>query len=806
MRRFLPLAALGFFGFCLSLANPSGTLGDTILWNTGTSGNWEVGTNWSTGNTPGNNDSATFSVTGTYNVTFGVNPASIQRLIVSAGAVTLQSNGTLKTLGTDAVGGNNSVFVQGTTTTLNLGGSTSNTMALFVPSNIAVGAGGTFVVRAASTVTDLGTLQVAPVINGVITPSTSNFTLQSSSIMSLAGDLTIATQNVPSLNGAMLVNNAGTVLTQYNNSNITIGSVSNGTGSLTINNAAVVNTGAGLLTINKTGTLSVIATGVLNANGNILINGGLLSSAGTFNWAAGQTMIINNGNSTTTSGATFATSFTTPLNSVINTSGFGTQFFLTGSTSDLIVNNGGTMNIGSQTTLTVPDIMSIGTSGSGFLTVDGLDTSSTTGSIITPSVIGSAGNTAVVTYSNLATGTFPAGINMATGTTNTQNAVAYLNVKSGATLNGVGSITMANNLNVAASATITVTDPGSALTLAGSKNLILGQAAVGSATINVNNQGLLALGTGGTTTLNATGTININGGNVNLQTLVNNGGKINFNSGSLSYLGNLTIGAGGLLGTSLLLDDMQQLTLSGTTTVNAGTFLQVESGAVYNTGTLTNNGEMILDGVNAIANITATAVSTNNGLIHGQGTIVLPANTSGFTNSSTGEIRAEDGKRIVIRGSTSGVVVNNGSINLLGGTAEFDQPVTNTSTGLITGRGNLIIAPFTVGGTALTNNGNLALSSGITGVFGDVLNSTGTATRGITITGNSDVTFWDDVNNVVPSLFKVTPGSSVTIFGTYSGGSITGGGQMNFDGDLSPGASPAAITLQGNALLASTSR
>ncbi len=91
-------------------------------------------------------------------------------------------------------------------------------------------------------------------------------------------------------------------------------------------------------------------------------------------------------------------------------------------------------------------------------------------------------------------------------------------------------------------------------------------------------------------------------------------------------------------------------------------------------------------------------------------------------------------------------------------------------------------------------------------MFGDVSNNTGLATRGVTITGNSDVTFWDDVNNVVPSLFKVTPGSSVTIFGTFSGGGISGGGQMNFDGDLSPGASPAAITLDGNALLASTSR
>ena len=143
---------------------------------------------------------------------------------------------------------------------------------------------------------------------------------------------------------------------------------------------------------------------------------------------------------------------------------------------------------------------------------------------------------------------------------------------------------------------------------------------------------------------------------------------------------------------------------------------------------------------------------------------------------------------------------------MLGGTAEFGQPVTNTANGLITGRGNLIVTPFTPAGTALTNQGSLALSSGITSVFGDVLNQTGVATKGITITGNSDVTFWDDVNNVVPSLFKVTPGSSVTIFGTYSGGNITGGGQMNFDGDLSPGASPAAILLDGNVRLYSTTR
>ena len=315
-------------------------------------------------------------------------------------------------------------------------------------------------------------------------------------------------------------------------------------------------------------------------------------------------------------------------------------------------------------------------------------------------------------------------LNLAAGS-NKAGAVGYLTVESGATLTGLGNVALANSSNVATTATITITDLNSAMTLANTKSLTIGQASTGTATINVNNQGLLSLGTGAgsTTFLNATGTININGGTVNLQTLVNNGGRINFNSGSLSYLGSLTVGAGGLLGTNLALDDTQQLTLNGTTTVNAGSFLQLESGTGFNTGSLTNNGVVILDGVNAIANITSANVSTNNGLIRGQGTITLPSNTTGFTNSATGEIRAEDGKRLVIRGSQNGVVTNSGRINLLGGTAEFGEPVTNTANGLITGRGNLIVTPFTPAGTALTNQGNLALSSGISSVYRGCLKS-----------------------------------------------------------------------------------
>jgi len=73
-----------------------------------------------------------------------------------------------------------------------------------------------------------------------------------------------------------------------------------------------------------------------------------------------------------------------------------------------------------------------------------------------------------------------------------------------------------------------------------------------------------------------------------------------------------------------------------------------------------------------------------------------------------------------------------GKINLQGGTAEFSQALFNGGTGQIVGRGTL-----KVGGTGLQNNGNIALSSGITDVFGDVNNSSGSATKGITISGNA---------------------------------------------------------------------
>jgi hypothetical protein len=209
-------------------------------------------------------------------------------------------------------------------------------------------------------------------------------------------------------------------------------------------------------------------------------------------------------------------------------------------------------------------------------------------------------------------------------------------------------------------------------------------------------------------------------------------------------------------------------------------------------GASTNLGELQLGG--GAATLTGTGTLTNNGLIRGDGVISKP-----LTNAA-GEIRAESGKRIKIAAANG---ANNGKINLQGGTVEFSQALMNANgtPGEIVGRGTLI-----VGTTGLTNNGNIALSGGLSDVFGDVNNSTGLANTGITISGSANVTFWDDVTNGAGSLFKVSTGSSATFFGTYAGAGITGTGQVNFEADVTPGFSPASVSFGGNVALSSTAK
>jgi hypothetical protein len=452
--------------------------------------------------------------------------------------------------------------------------------------------------------------------------------------------------------------------------------------------------------------------------------------------------------------------------------------------------------------------------------------------------------TSHITFSNNATGTFNGGIAIAEG------AFANVNVRSGSHLTaGNLSIATVAYPSVLSEGMLTISDPDSSVSLTPGSTLTIGHASFGAGTLNVNNGASLSVGAGGTTTLNATGTINVDGGAASLQALVDNGGTVNFNGGALSFLGHatigsagifggdlallnnhhltvseittvhslhsltldggslstgalvangrfdfqrgtlgitgafgLTIGGGGTFGTNLMLRDGQTLNVTHATTINAGSLLVVESGAGFTTGSIANSGELVLDGLAAAA---ISSTMSNSGLIRGEGRIV-----GNVTNATGGEIRAEAGKRLKLQGTNG---TNAGKINLQGGTAEFTQALTNGATGQILGRGAL-----SVGGTGLNNQGHVAFSSGITDVFGDVVNNTGDAARGVTVSGNADITFWDDVNNVAGSLFRVSAGSSATFFGAFSGAGISGFGDVYFEADVTPGASPTTPSFGGN--------
>ncbi len=562
-----------------------------------------------------------------------------------------------------------------------------------------------------------------------------------------------------------------------------------------------------------------------------------------------------------------------------------------------------------------------------------------------------------ITLQNGSTGnSFGLGVNLAA--TISDSSSGSLSVLSGSTITAMGDLTMLQpvnsdsfgGLNVAQSAGVTVDGTGSSLTLSPSAHVSIGQDQINSATLTVSNNGVFTVGTGGTTSLNATGVINISGGIVDLKTLNYGGGTVNFSSGALSFLGDLRIGVGGLLGQNLTLDSSKILNLSGTTTVDqfksltlsggtlftgnllnngtfnftsgklfitggsgltigtggalgtsytlpAGTNLNVTNATTVNSGSsftvnggnfssfsLTNNGSIasngsftvtsptnaagavidvtggvfltpsaimnsgsfVLDGgiVNAAgglfnnsgalfyvsanktvalgsgpsfntgqiqlgggsALLSGTGTLSNTGLLHGDGIVGL-----GVTNNAGGEIRAEAGQRIMLMGANG---INNGNINLQGGTAEFSQPLTVASGGQINGQGNLIVPVGSNTGLSanqssvfgLSDNGTIQFSGGNTNIYGSVnlpgvYNGTtfvGAGSGKLLIGAGATVSFYGDVWNN-GALFNNGIGSYAVFFGTVHGAtSFTGGGTRDFEGTYHPGNSPAVISIGGD--------
>jgi fibronectin-binding autotransporter adhesin len=878
-------------------------------WKFGVSSNWETPGAWTDGSTPVGTDTATLGFATTYTTTFGVAPVAIQNLTVNnGGTVTFTSSGGTKALNVTSATGAQEVDL-GTNTTLILGTS-GNAMNLVSGSNIAAlsgsdlearfgshltavdlssaGLGGTIVVNGAGSLLTLSgsgehfvggsagsgsiVLQNSSAsanisgslgIGDAAAASGGNVSITGNSTMTLAGDLKLATQNLAGSSGTLSVSGATTSLIQSGSGTVSVGSFNNGAASVNVagSTSATLTTGTGGLSIKSTGSVNVgggALVGVLNVNGDIFVTGGgagtglTVASGSTFTHAAGKNMFVQSGGQVTLNAEYF-----TPANQAYFIDGanskvqVNTNDFVLGSAATAYVTNGGTLS---------GQYLSVGTNGNGTLTVDGPGSTAiaTSGS----SSFGLSHSTGTVTFSNGGTGSFAGGLALAQSLY--ADTSANVMVKSGSHLtSGLLSIADSPGNQESPSATVTVTDASSTITISAGGTLQLsGPAIVGNATLNVLDNGSVTLGTGGSTLMYAGAVLNVNGGYADLKTLNYNGGTINFTAGSLSYLGNLQVAVGGPLGSDLSIGATKQLTLSGTTTVSpfhtlslgggifntgslvvngtfnftggtlgitgasgltigsggpfgsafslqagrnlnvtnqtgvsSGAVMSVETGAGFTTGSLNVTGEFDLNGATATANVGTLA---NFGLIRGEGRVVGSGGANALANKAGGEIRAESGKRVQFIGNNA---ANAGQINLQGGTAEFANPLTNASGGQIVGRGTL-----KVGGTGLTNQGSIALASGITDVFGDVNNNTGSGGLGVSISGNAEVNFWDDVTNT-SGLFKVNSGSTATFFGTFSGNGISGNASdIHFEADISPGFSPASVTIAGNVSLGAGAR
>jgi hypothetical protein len=106
--------------------------------------------------------------------------------------------------------------------------------------------------------------------------------------------------------------------------------------------------------------------------------------------------------------------------------------------------------------------------------------------------------------------------------------------------------------------------------------------------------GVLRVYSGSQFNLSADQTLFIqNGGTADFRSFNINGSKVVFDSGRLSYAGDLLVGEGGALGGSVTLDSTRHLTLTGTTSVDPFFNLSITGGSL-NTGSLVNRSDLVL--------------------------------------------------------------------------------------------------------------------------------------------------------------------------------------------------------------------
>lgn len=298
-----------------------------------------------------------------------------------------------------------------------------------------------------------------------------------------------------------------------------------------------------------------------------------------------------------------------------------------------------------------------------------------------------------------------------------------------------------------------------------------------------------------------TGRILVVDGSTNLQSILTLDGGT-FRTGTLSGAqqlvlqkgllnitnGSMTVGSifqTNSFGSQLTLNSGMSVQISNTMTINGPLYM---NGGSLTALTINNNYEVNF--LNAASRLgTSGQTLTNVGRITGSGMV-----GASLINNANGRIISDAGQRLVFAGPSNNNNAN-GTFELSGGTLEFTSTLNNNAGGMISGRGVLRGSSANTSGIGLVNQGVVAFSGSVSDVYGKVTNST---TGQIINAGGSTLTFHDDVLHNGAEI-RTGFGSRTVFLGTATGaGPFTGTGNVEFQGDLRPGNSPANIQFDGS--------
>ena len=298
MTRFVGLVA----GFSALVATSLSVAQTAIVWQGAVAnGNWEFGSDWVGGKTPGNNDFAAFNSPGVFNIAFGVQPAAIQNLEVDAGAVTFASRNGPKTLN----------FLPTTTSTVTLPSANTSLIlgAPIDPINLSVGKlrlaeGSTIEARFGSQITAnvLGDTSPPVGMQGTIRVDGigSSLTEVSSGNVGVSGSAAVIFQNGSSgslpFTGVADISNVPSVanVSVLSGSSVT-GSFRiatqpmSGTGTLTINGAGSSVSGSLVVGSSAVGTSAAVDIGTTISGGTLSATSLSIGASGTVTVGSGET-------------------------------------------------------------------------------------------------------------------------------------------------------------------------------------------------------------------------------------------------------------------------------------------------------------------------------------------------------------------------------------------------------------------------------------------------------------------------------------------------------------------------------------